>query len=297
MAGLPRILAAAGVVGLLAGLPAAASATDDAPDTESATAAAAGATRASSGDPSIDSATPSSAVAATPTELAARQYEQAHARYVAGDVVGALAAMQEAYRLSRRPELLFNLGQLNRELARCGPAIEHYQRYLAELPAGPRADDAAHAIETLSPSCPDAPRARPAAVPTAERAPRPPAAPPPAPEEGAGPERRRHGSRSRIVGWSALGTGAAMGAGALALALHARQLAARVESRDVWSEDLDRQGERTAAAAGVVAVVAAGITAGGAVLLWPRAEHRDGQATLSVVAQSGAIGAAYSARF
>src|SRR3954470_11151746 len=49
-------------------------------------------------------------------QAAARLYHEAEARYGEGDVPGALVRMQEAYAHSGRPELLFNLGELEREL-------------------------------------------------------------------------------------------------------------------------------------------------------------------------------------
>src|SRR5688572_5100567 len=62
----------------------------------------------------------------TPALRAAELFREAEALYVIGDVAGALERMQSAYDVSGRPELLFNLGQLQRELGHCVEAVTNY---------------------------------------------------------------------------------------------------------------------------------------------------------------------------
>jgi outer membrane protein with beta-barrel domain len=93
----------------------------------------------------------------------------------------ALAEYREAYRLLPLPELLFNMARALHENGDKAEALEHYRRYLAEVPAGPVADEAREFAATLERElAPPAPiPAPPPAAPVAEA---PPPAPTPAPE-------------------------------------------------------------------------------------------------------------------
>jgi tetratricopeptide (TPR) repeat protein len=78
--------------------------------------------------------------------------------YEAGRYIDAAHAFQEAYRLSKRPGLLFSLGQANRmeffarsDPARLKDAVHYYEEYLHQAPSGRRVVDATDALATLKP--------------------------------------------------------------------------------------------------------------------------------------------------
>ena len=56
-------------------------------------------------------------------ERAAAAVDQALALYESGDLGGALELMRETYRLYQRPELLYNLARLERELKQCPASL------------------------------------------------------------------------------------------------------------------------------------------------------------------------------
>ncbi len=64
-------------------------------------------------------------------------FERGRAAYARGEYEGALAAFQEAYELSERPELLYNIGQTADRLRRDREALEAFDGYLAALPDAP----------------------------------------------------------------------------------------------------------------------------------------------------------------
>lgn len=76
-------------------------------------------------------------------------YLAGQAAFDAGRYDDALTRFEESYRLSNRPELLFNMGhsaQLDGQLAR---AIDAFERYLEEAPNGPNWDGLDERIESL----------------------------------------------------------------------------------------------------------------------------------------------------
>ena len=241
-----------------------------------------------------DVATSTSTVPMSDIDQAETLYGEAHSRYVAGDVEGALAAMKASYALSRRPELLFNLGQLSRELARCRPAIEYYQQYLTELPEGPRREDARVAIEELTPVCVEE---RPAAAPAVVVPPAPSPPPPRISPLLEKPASHDYWTPPRVAGWSAIAAGAGLGVTAVVLALRSNQISNEVEDRASWDDDLDQRGRRTATTAAVMAAAAAGVTAGGGVLLWIGRKGQSRSTAVSVELRPGGTYARYSARF
>jgi hypothetical protein len=133
------------------------------------------------------------AVAALPDPAAeepgAALYQQAEARYVAGDVAGALELMQRSYDTSSKPELLYNLGELHRELGHCTEARESYERYLALAQNGTRRSEAERKAKELVRECPDAT----------------PSSPPPASAATTPPPADDYWTPARIVGWSSIG--------------------------------------------------------------------------------------------
>ena len=61
---------------------------------------------------------------ADPAERAKSKYQQGRAHYDRGDYAKAIEAWHEAYRLSEKPMLLFNLGQAYRLLGDCATAMK-----------------------------------------------------------------------------------------------------------------------------------------------------------------------------
>lgn len=80
-------------------------------------------------------------------------YERAMAAYDHGDAAAALAAMLESYRLSGKPELLYNLARLQRELHQCGDARANFLAYLSRVPDGRYRDNAERASRELGHEC------------------------------------------------------------------------------------------------------------------------------------------------
>ena len=78
--------------------------------------------------------------------------------YEAGRYLDAARAFKEAYRLSKRPGLLFSLGQANRmeffarsDPARLADAVHYYQEYVKEVSSGHHRREATEALATLKP--------------------------------------------------------------------------------------------------------------------------------------------------
>jgi tetratricopeptide (TPR) repeat protein len=81
-------------------------------------------------------APPARAQATESTDEEARGlFAAATAAFEDGRFQAALNYFQSAYELSERPELLFNLAATLERLRRDAEAIDHYERYLAALPA------------------------------------------------------------------------------------------------------------------------------------------------------------------
>jgi hypothetical protein len=191
---------------------------------------------------------------------AARLFHEAEAHYEAGDVAGALELMESSYAQSHRPELLFNVGQLRRELGQCTAARKAYTEYLARVPAGRRRDEARHLENSLRQQCPDAP----------------PIAPPAAPSTEA---RRQYWTPMTIAGWSTIGTGAVAAVVATSFAIKANQDEATLEARmsEAQGESgagftandkrLENEGRRAANWASGLFVGSAGLVAVGVTLL------------------------------
>ncbi len=91
-------------------------------------------------------------------EQAKQFFEAGRQAYEAGQYAVAIAAFEEAYRLSPRPPVLFSLAQSYRrqyfvdsDPAKLKRAIDLYQQYLKDVPTGGRRDDAVQYISELSP--------------------------------------------------------------------------------------------------------------------------------------------------
>jgi tetratricopeptide (TPR) repeat protein len=70
-------------------------------------------------------------------QRARARFRDGQEHYMAGRLADALVAFNEAYRLSRRPQLLYNIGLCNERLGLTEASITAYELYLAELPAAP----------------------------------------------------------------------------------------------------------------------------------------------------------------
>lgn len=236
-----------------------------------------------------------------PLDEAASLFYDAEAKYAAGDVRGALEAMQRSYELSRRPELLFNLGELHRELGHCHAARSSYSRYLAEVGDARFRERARAALATLARGCDEH-----AAAPVLEIAPR----------EATSP---RYWTGSRVVGWSLIGAGLAAGACSAYFAVHAKNIETELEEtiarnqslppaeRRPWDEighDHYANGQRAATfayafGAGAVAVLASGLG-----ILWLGAKDEPSQrsdalsgSAVSIVVSPALVGSAVSVPF
>jgi tetratricopeptide (TPR) repeat protein len=73
--------------------------------------------------------------------LAQAKYEEAEKYYKLGEFGAALPLYRESYLLSGEPELLFNMGQCNRQLGRYEEAIKNYKAYLRDVPNSPTRPD------------------------------------------------------------------------------------------------------------------------------------------------------------
>ena len=80
-------------------------------------------------------APPPAAPTTADLETAKTHYQSGAALYEAGKYQAAKEAFEESYRLSRLPDLLFNLSSVSRKLNRPGDAVHYLERYLEARPA------------------------------------------------------------------------------------------------------------------------------------------------------------------
>ncbi len=250
---------------------------------------------------------------------AASSFREAEARYLAGDVEGALQSMQRSYELSGRAELLYNLGELRRELGKCREARRDYQAYLERVTSGVRRERALAAVAELRAECPEAdtalvepsPAAPPLAPPPVEQSgsnvsdtpPPAPAAPPPVESTSVHP--------LTVAGWSAIGAGVLAGAFATYFAVDAANQERRLEQRvsslranpdngpfTSADKELEEDGERSAMWARVLGIGAAGLAAVGvSVLVFGPETHEKSQAGVSIEWRGDGATAAYACSF
>jgi len=186
-------------------------------------------------------------------QAAARLFHEAEARYAEGDLPGALARMREAYARCGRPELLFNLGELERELGHCAAARDHYAEYVARVPDGRKRTGATRKASELRAHCPDA-------------------APAPAPAPSAPDASPSYWTPATVTGWASIGAGVVAAAGGTYFAVHASRKEGELESRvsagnafTQTDKQMEQDGERSAAwarglFAGAAVLVGAGVT-------------------------------------
>jgi hypothetical protein len=201
-----------------------------------------------------------------PEEPGAALYRQAEARYVAGDVAGALVLMQQSYEASQRPELLFNLGQLHRDLGQCVEARKSYARYLDLAKSGTRRHEAESIERELASECPEGAASSPPPLATAPSKP--------------------YFTPIRIAAWSTLGCAVGLAIGATYFAGRASgredQLEERIRAADssggsftAADKQLEIEGLHAATLARGLGVGAIGLAAIGASLLVFNPENRE----------------------
>ncbi|HEV8548673.1 MAG TPA: hypothetical protein VGQ57_06590 [Polyangiaceae bacterium] len=214
----------------------------------------------------------------TSDQEAAELFHQAEARYGQGDVAGALELMQAAYARSGRPELLFNLGELRRELGDCATARNNYAEYLTRVPDGRRRDEASRSYRELDQRCPEtrepAPPVQSSSVVPVLPAPvaAVPMATTPILHQTTAEPRVPYWTPATIAGWASLGAGAVATVTATVFAVQAshdqKKLEAHFQTGVPFTQndkELESDGERSAAVArglyvGAGALVAAGVT-------------------------------------
>jgi tetratricopeptide (TPR) repeat protein len=108
-------------------------------------------------------------------EQAKAKYEEAKGHYGEGKYEEALAAFTEAYNLSNKPDLLYNLGVCSEKLGQIKKAIAYYELYLEENPQATDREAVTKRLEALKASQEES-APEPAAA-TVEPAPEPSSAP------------------------------------------------------------------------------------------------------------------------
>jgi hypothetical protein len=166
------------------------------------------------GNAKTDQAIPAqseSAESASATDQAAEAaYQRALASYAKGDIKGAFDHMQESYRLSKHPELLYNLARLEDDLQHCQASLGDYRRYLERVPQGRYRQAAEQTSAELERRCPSAAPA--AAVPTQ---PSEGSTPSDEQKQSVFPQEHSYWTTARWIGWSAIAAGTLAGVGAL----------------------------------------------------------------------------------
>jgi tetratricopeptide (TPR) repeat protein len=78
------------------------------------------------------------------------KYEEAERYYKLAEFEAALGLYRESYLLSGEPELLFNIGQCNRQLKRYEEALKNYKAYLRDVPDSPAKADVEKLIQEVN---------------------------------------------------------------------------------------------------------------------------------------------------
>ena len=271
--------------------------------TELATAAAKAEGKA---EPEAEPAKPANAAPgpSAPESAAEAAYQRALAAYATGDIKGAFDAMRESYRLSQRPELLYNLAMLERELEECQASLEDYRRYLQRVPNGRYRDAAERACRELERECPAAdpvPAPVPARPgPTAEAAAKT-ALPPLAYRE-----RASYWTTPHVLAWSAIAAGAVAGGAALYFDLAAKSarddLATKVTrvlaGQATFDSKLEDRQHHDETAAWVLGVTGGALLTSGALfLILGQGAPHEGTGNAFIYFPKGGLGACYSRGF
>ena len=78
---------------------------------------------------------------------------EADRRFVAGDLEGALHALEPVCAGTERPECSFSLGAIHHGLGHCAEALEHYRRYAERAPHGEHIQEVSAALEEVESRC------------------------------------------------------------------------------------------------------------------------------------------------
>jgi tetratricopeptide (TPR) repeat protein len=213
---------------------------------------------AAGGPPASGSSEPPAPAAADGDAL----FRRGVAAYDAGDYKGAIEAFTAAHRLSKAPEILFDIGQAFRALGDCRQAAESFDAFIAAAAADDPLLAKAKARRSELASCAAADTVRPK---TERVVAVPPAAPKPAISPLLGLEMHPAGVAPRSGKWTACtvaaGSTIAVGATGLGLGVAAWLKASDVEDRKQWgseAQQADARG-RAFADASAVTLVTAGI--------------------------------------
>jgi hypothetical protein len=175
------------------------------------------------------------------------RYDEGMAHYAAREYRAAIGALEAAYALDPRPELIFAEAQATRLLGDCAAAVPLYQRFLATGPPSQQVEATRIAVARCQALAPAPP-------PVIVRTPPPMPVPPP-------PRWYRDGRGGALVGAGliGLGVGAALLTSAAAAERDARAIHDRYDAFDVrWSQAERRRGWGLAALIAGGALVAAG---------------------------------------
>jgi tetratricopeptide (TPR) repeat protein len=184
--------------------------------------------------------------------------EEAKSLYQAGAIAfdqgrfqNALDSFQRAYALSKRPQLLFNIGVVSDRLRLDEQALQSFEQYLQLVPDGAEAANVRARIEVLrktiserkqpaaAPVAPEGTQAaQPAPAPPAQTAAEPaPAAPPSA--SVAASDESTESSGSSLLGWTLVGGGAAVAIGGGVLLVIGQSHRGKIEDAEEGTEWAD----------------------------------------------------------
>lgn len=218
----------------------------------------------------------------------AGQFKEGLEAYDARDFKRALEAFEAAHRLSRKPQILFNIAQTHRVLGDCLRAVSSYEAFIASVPADDPLVPRARALRQELGSCPDRPQAAsaahddvatpaPAAPDRADAKIDPPlfaVTSPPARVSQPEPaglrlqasaedrERAHPGSALRTTCIATAGASVGLGAAGLGFGLWARSVEGSVEGQTTWGAAADREYQRGEALgrAATTLLISAGVT-------------------------------------
>ena len=94
--------------------------------------------------------------AALASPSAEELFNQGQTSYAKGDYAGAAAKWKESYRLSKEPELLFNIAEALRDDGRCSEALAMFRRFIATAPGSPQRQLADDFVRELTAKCNEA---------------------------------------------------------------------------------------------------------------------------------------------
>jgi hypothetical protein len=237
--------------------------------------------------------------ASAANQQAQAAYERAMAAYDHGDTPAALAAMLESYRLSGRPELLYNLARLQRELHQCGAARASFLAYLQRVPDGRYRDNAEQASRELERECgsADAVKEKPAAPAAGTAAPKTDAAPA---QPISTAKQPGYWTTPRVLAWSAISTGVLGGGAALYFyfaARDARDDVAKSYNEMVWNQARQDDQHRDMRIVGILGAASGVLFTSGALVLIVGAHPSSEPTSASIAVLPGLLEARYSKAF